>query len=55
MATIRFRISEATPRVRVADPDGAGRLVDVELTREGDFGVAELPNLRLWQLVLVEG
>ncbi|MBK8083752.1 MAG: hypothetical protein IPK28_07920 [Devosia sp.] len=40
--------------MRVADPDGAGRLMEVEVERDGDFGYAELPPLAVWQLLLVE-
>jgi len=55
-ASLRFRLAgTATPRVRVADPDGAGRLIEVSVARDGDFAVAELPALMTWQLVLVEG
>lgn len=42
------------PRIRVADPDADGRLIDVPLRAEGDVVVAELPSLAAWQLVLVE-
>jgi len=48
--TVRGRV----PRVRVADPDAAGHLVDVPLRADGDHVVAELPPLAAWQLVLVE-
>jgi len=42
------------PRIRVADPDAEGRLIDVPLRSDGDVVVAELPALEAWQLVLVE-
>lgn len=42
------------PRIRVADPDAEGRLVDVPLRAEGGMIVATLPPLQAWQLVLVE-
>jgi dextranase len=48
--TVRGRV----PRIRVADPDGVGHLVDVPLRADGDHVVAELPPLAAWQLVLVE-
>lgn len=55
MATLRFRLTGTrAPRVRVADPDGAGRLVDVEVQVDGDFAEAALPPLAVWQVVLVE-
>lgn len=48
--TVRGRV----PRIRVADPDAAGHLVDVPLRADGDHVVAELPPLAAWQVVLVE-
>jgi dextranase len=42
------------PRIRVADPDAEGRLVDVRCRVDGDRVVATLPPLAAWQLVLVE-
>lgn len=54
-ATLRTRLSSTrTPRVRVADPDGLGRLVDVQVEIDGDFATADLPPLAVWQLVVVE-
>lgn len=54
--TLRFRLSGTrTPRVRVADPDGSGRLADVVVRNDGDFAEAVLPPLAVWQVVLVEG
>lgn len=54
-ATLRFRLSGTRPpRVRVADPDALGRLVDVHVEIDGDFATAELPPLTVWQLVVVE-
>jgi dextranase len=42
------------PRVRVADPDETARLMDVEVSLDGDFAVAELPQFAVWQLVVIE-
>ncbi|CAN7350282.1 hypothetical protein LJR016_001926 [Devosia sp. LjRoot16] len=54
-ATLRFRLSGTRPpRVRVADPDGLGRLVEVPVQVEGDFAAAELPRLTVWQLLVIE-
>lgn len=54
-ATLRFRLSGTrTPSVRVADPDGLGRLVDVPMELDADFATAELPALAVWQVVVVE-
>ncbi len=42
------------PRIRVADPDAEGRLIDVPCVADGDRVVATLPRLAAWQVVLVE-
>lgn len=53
--TLRVRrVGDYVPRVRVADPDGAGRLIDLDVTLDGDFAVATLPALAVWQLVLID-
>ena len=53
--TLRIRhVGPVLPRVRVADPDRAGRLVDVPVRSEGAFAAAELPAPHVWQVVLVE-
>lgn len=55
VGTLRIRrLGGAVPRVRVGDPDGSGRLVDVEVTVDGDYATAALPPVGVWQLVLVE-
>ena len=52
--TVRFRLDgPGAARVRVADPDGSHRLLDVEVTRDGDFATAELPDFETWQLVYI--
>lgn len=48
------RLLGSLPRIRVADPDGSGRLEDLEVHIDGDHAVADLPPLRAWQLVLIE-
>lgn len=48
------RIPGCVPRVQVADPDGVGRLVDVEVTVDGEYAFALLPPLSVWQLVLID-
>lgn len=48
------RAGSAPPRVRVADPDRHPRLIDVEVTLDGDFAHARLPAPHLWQLVLID-
>jgi dextranase len=54
-ATLRFkRLLGRTPKVWVADPDGAGRLEPVAVTDEGDLASAALPDLAIWQVIVVE-
>lgn len=51
---LRFRrVRDRVPRVRVADPDGSARLVDIPVRLEGDIAIAELPTLNVWQVVHV--
>jgi len=53
--TLRIRrVGPGLPRVRYADPDRQSRLVDVEVTADGDFATAQLPAPHLWQLVLID-
>ena len=54
-ATLRLRIvAGVIPRVRVADPDGTPRLVEVPVTVDGTHATAQLPALETWQLVLID-
>jgi dextranase len=54
-ATLRLRAVEgAIPRVRVADPDRGGYLVDVEVRVEGTHAIATLPEPTAWQVVVVD-
>lgn len=48
------RLLGSTPRIRVADPDGSGRLEELEVHLDGDAAVADLPALRAWQLVVID-
>ncbi|MGD8168555.1 glycoside hydrolase family 66 protein [Herbiconiux sp. P16] len=53
-AELRFRhVRGRVPQVRVADPDGAARLVAVTVRFDGDDAVVELPPLKIWQVVHV--
>lgn len=53
--TLRFKpLHQRTPRVWVADPDAQGRMLPVDVIMEGDICVASLPELGIWQMVLVE-
>jgi dextranase len=54
-ATLRVRrVGQTVPRVQVADPDREGYLIDVPVTVDGDYAVAQLPPIGVWQLVLVD-
>jgi dextranase len=54
-ATLRFKsLRGRTAKVMVADPDGAGRLIEVPVTQDGDYATAILPALNVWQLVMVD-
>ncbi|BDZ47238.1 hypothetical protein GCM10025866_31470 [Naasia aerilata] len=53
--TLRLRtVAGCVPRVRVADPDRTPRLVDVDVTVDGAYATAILPEPHVWQLVLVD-
>jgi dextranase len=51
---LRYRRTHAVHRIRVADPDLSPRLIDLPYELDGDFAVAELPPLRVWQMIVVE-
>lgn len=52
--TLRFRLEATTPpRVRVADPDREGHLIDATVTVEGTHASVNLPEFAIWQLVLI--
>jgi dextranase len=48
------RVGGELPRIKVADPDGRPRLLDVPVRADGSHAIAELPPLRTWQLIQVE-
>ena len=53
--TLRIRLlGPDLPRVRVADPDTNPRLIDVAVSREGNYAIAELPAPTIWLLVLID-
>jgi dextranase len=53
--TLRIRrAGTGLPRVRYADPDRQGHLVDVPVTADGDHAQALLPAPAVWQVVLVD-
>ena len=48
------RVGASLPTVRVADPDREPQFVDLRVSPDGaNHAVAELPRLRVWQLVLI--
>ncbi|GAA1743807.1 glycoside hydrolase family 66 protein [Luedemannella helvata] len=52
--TVRFRrVGAATPTVRVADPDRGPFFVDVPARVDGEYVIADLPTLGVWQIVLL--
>lgn len=52
---LRFRRHGKTlPIVKVADPDRSGRLVEVPVSIDGDHAIAALPEMHIWQLVLID-
>lgn len=44
------RLGDRKPRIRVADPDDLGRLLDVSASFDADYAVATLPPLRVGSL-----
>lgn len=48
------RLGKNPPRVRVADPDRQPHLTDVPVTIDGDYIVAALPPLGVWQLLVID-
>jgi dextranase len=48
------RAGAAVPRVLVADPDGEGHLVPVEVALDGEDATATLPPFTTWQLVVID-
>lgn len=52
---LRFRRQgKSLPIVKVADPDRSGRLVEVPVVVDGDHAVAVLPEIHIWQLILID-
>ena len=51
---VRRLFGRPLPRIRVADPDGLGRLVDLDVREDGEHAVAALPPLGAWQVVLID-
>jgi dextranase len=53
--TLRFRWEGGgLPRVRAADPDADGRLVDLDVAFEGTHAFVRLPEFALWQVVVID-
>jgi dextranase len=52
---LRFRrAGDAMPRVRIANPDAAGRLIDVPVALDGTHATATLPGFGVWQVVVID-
>jgi dextranase len=53
--TLRVRrLKDRTPIIRVADPDGLGRLVDLSAAIDGEAATVELPPLQVWQFITID-
>ncbi|NEM92483.1 glycoside hydrolase family 66 protein [Galbitalea soli] len=53
--TLRFRrVGVGVPRVRAADPDAAGRLIELPVELDGDWATATLPDFTLWLMVVID-
>lgn len=52
--SLSFRLSgNQPPRVDIADPDGAGRLIPMPVSIEGNVATAALPPFATWQLIRI--
>lgn len=52
--TLRFRLSGASaPRVRVADPDAEGRLIELDVVVRGTHATVKLPEFGVWQVIVI--
>jgi len=55
LGTLRMRRwGPGLPRVRIADPDGTPRLVDLPVDADGDDAIVALPKLHVWQMILID-
>lgn len=43
-----------TPRVRAADPDVTGKLEQLTIAEDGEHVIVDLPDLAVWQIVVVD-
>jgi len=48
------RLKDRTPRVRIADPDGIGRLVEVTPIIDAEAVTVTLPPLNVWHLITID-
>ena len=52
--TLRFRLDgRSAPRVRAADPDAEGRLVELDVVVDGTHATVQLPEFGIWQVILI--
>ncbi|HEY4224328.1 MAG TPA: glycoside hydrolase family 66 protein [Pseudolysinimonas sp.] len=51
---LRFRLAgPSAPRVRAADPDAGGRLIELDVVVEGTHATVQLPEFGIWQVILI--
>ncbi len=48
------RLGDRLPRVRMADPDRQGSLVDLPVIDDGDYARAHVPSPHVWQMLVVD-
>jgi len=55
LGQLRFRcVGQSIPVVKVADPDHSSRLVEIPVAIDGDYAIATLPMLHIWQIVHID-
>lgn len=55
LSLLRIRVIKGqVPRVRVASPDFTPRLIELSVSLEGDYAVALLPPLEIWQVIVID-
>lgn len=47
------RVGGTTPTVTVADPDLQPRMIELEVTLDGEYAYATLPKMNIWQVLLI--
>ncbi|MFA5919287.1 MAG: glycoside hydrolase family 66 protein [Candidatus Nanopelagicaceae bacterium] len=55
LAQLRFRrVGQSIPIVKVADPDHSSRLMEIPVAIDGDYAIATLPRMHIWQIVHID-